>query len=270
MYVPDEILHRNPALFTLGYFAPECAYSDIAEVFARNGWVAFTHAPASPQQLLARFNRSHFGKPSRLSSQALWAVMRGGVRLAHELGVDIDEEFDISGHSRGGQTATNVALHRPDSVRSVILNEPAGMYDHNTLELSANIRPFIKKEMGDLPLGMVLRGARHMLSDIPRIACEGIDVSNCTIRERVQQLGELGIRTAAILGPDDTLISTEKIIELDQITHLEAFYEGPDGEVDHTWPQTNPVEAGFAQMQLLELLHQDASKDEPQQLTVAA
>lgn len=269
MYVPDKILHRNPIAFTNGYFATEMAYQGMARFFARNGVVAFTHQPAGAQQLLARFHQSHFGKPSKLSSQALWAVMRGGVRMAHELGVDIDEEFDLSGHSRGGQTATNVALHRPNRVRSVILNQPAGMYDHHTIELSGNVVPFFKHEVGDLPLRLVFDSARHMLRDVPRVIAEGVDVSNCRIRSNVERLAAHGIKTAMILGENDTLLSTQKIVALEQITDILAFYSGPEGRVDHTWPQTNPDEAGSAQIQLLKLLHNDASKDE-KQLAIAA
>lgn len=265
--VPDVILDPHPAVYAHGYFGFKAAYSKLRNATARNGKVAVTYHPPRTQNILASIDRKHFS-PQRLLVQAVIGAMRGTERKLEELGIEYSE-FDLSGHSMGGRSATEAALLNKDKVRTVTLNEAAGLEDHDLLMMLSRLPLFMKKELvpaivknefgRERTNDIVRQSAYYMLRNPYRTLLEGIIVANCDIREKVKNLGEFGIKTAILVGQADTLISADRTIAKSQgVADIIASYDAL--EANHIWPQTHSLETALTHHKILAKLHQDTSQ----------
>lgn len=265
--VPDKLLDPHPVVYAHGYFGFKAAYSELRHATARNGKIAVTYHPPRSQNMLTAFHSTHIISPQKLLIQAVIGAMRGTERLLEDIGTEHDK-FDLSGHSMGGRSATEAAHRNDGLVRSVILNEAAGLEEHDLAMMISRLPKFFKKELipaiikkefahnrtGDI----IKQSAHYMLRNPYKTLLEGIIVADCDIRDRVSDLGNLGIKTAILVGQSDTLISAERTAEKSMgISDIFAHYDAK--EANHIWAQTHPLETALTHKQILSALHPIAS-----------
>lgn len=258
--IPEEILDPHPLLFAHGYCGPQEAYAKVRKATARNGKIGITYGTPRTQENYASLHPTHLGNPTRLLAQAAWAAMRGSRKMSDKVGIDLSQvRYDLSGHSMGGGSAVRVAKRHKDLVRSVILNESAGLEPHNTIMMLGRLGGFARNELKESrDAALLLKSILHVMRNPVKLVAEGIAVSNCDIRKDVSQLGNMGIKTAAIFGLGDSLISAEKsFAHSDDIPDFFALYDDP--RAHHLWPQTNPFEVAMAHKQMLERMHSSKS-----------
>jgi hypothetical protein len=261
--VPEEILDPVPALLFHGYCGSEKAYERLRNVIARNGKVAITYETPRVQSGFASLHPRHLGKPARLLSQAPWIVMKKGLEDPSEVAdIDLTEcQYDTYSHSMGGPTSVALALLHPERFRSLYLDQSAGLEPHNTPMMIARLGNFSNHELRKIHDPALLTHSLRLMARNPfKLAAEGIMVSNCNIRERLREIGELGIKTATVFGRNDSLISAHKSIEHSgHIPDLAGVHLDP--RAHHLWPQTNPFDVAMAFQQVIGALN--ATEEDP-------
>ncbi len=268
--VPEDILDPVPMVYAHGYLGSEGAYSDLRNATARNGKIAITYDAPRTQDELSEFHPKHRNKPVRLLGQSVWAAMRGSLKAAALYDLPMEEVFDISGHSMGGRSASLAALRHPDYVRTVVLNEAAGLEPHNTLTmLLERVPKFLKNEIRPAQLGLATGSLGYVIRNPFRTLSEGIAVSNCDIRAEVRRLGDLGIKSAIVVGESDNLIPGNRVARYsgEGVADIFAMYDDP--RADHLWPQKRPLEVARTMTQLLERLHSDTPATDDNRLVAA-
>ncbi|MGI9028222.1 MAG: alpha/beta hydrolase [Candidatus Saccharimonadales bacterium] len=265
--VPDEIIDTVPVVYAHGYCAKE-AYPKLRNATARNGKTAITFDTPRVQKNLAGLHRKHILSPERLLAQAVYGAMRGASRIADETEIDTSV-FDLSGHSMGGRSATLAALQHPNRVRTVILNQSAGLYDHSFGDLVQRIPAFGKDdlipamrsgELADLYEfgGLALNGLYYIVRNPLKTAVEGISISNSDIRPDVKRLRDIGIKTAIMIGEADNYISGKKTRE-ESAGLADVFVIFSDPKANHLAPQKMPLMVAAAHAQVLKRLHEKTS-----------
>ncbi len=179
-------------------------------------------------------------------------------------------EFDIYGHSLGGDTAVNVASYlaeqkKDEGVRSVILDGTCGAEDHDFLEMLGRTKDFGKDELwpslwpiarnNDSRLGAQM--LFHVFRNLPRTLAEGVHAGTTDVRPRLQMLGELGIARAAILSASDTY-SPANSVERDSGHVFDKIYRREDPFSNHLAPQLDPVGTAIAIANVLDAMHPTA------------
>lgn len=253
--IPDEILDDTPTMIAHGYCGTEGAYAPFRNALARNGKVAGTYDTPRVQANFGSLNAKHFNQPTRLLSQSAWAAMRGTMKFASDQKLELKNEFDLIGHSMGAPTMTRTALKHPEHVRSVLMNEGAGFEPNNTLSLLGRVPAFAIKELPSADPRIIAGSAYYVMRNLYRTASEGMAVSNCDIRESVQKLGQLGIKTAIMFGQGDSLIHAARAARFSGEGVADKFVIYSRENADHLYLQKHPLEAAMAQLQILDTLH---------------
>jgi hypothetical protein len=267
--IPKEIRDPHRLLLSPGYCATQKAYAGLRHACARNGQVATTYE--IPQDLLnlIQYHPAHFLHPGRLLSQAPLAAIRGSRRIERKAGVRLEEESDAAGHSMGGPSDLELASLYPGLIRTIVLNQSPGLEPHNTFVMLNRLRRLKKNELKKTEDDIISQGIINILKDPLKTLREGLWVSNRNNQEKIEMLGKLGIKSAAIFGEDDSLVDGQKSLEHsgDKVD-IVAFY--PDPEAHHFWPQTNPFDVAMAIKQILDVLHKEESPSSAQPMPIAA
>lgn len=254
--LPQQVIDEVPLLIVPGYGGVKSAYQRLRQTVAAHGKPAVSFRPPRNQSMLGGLSPAHLLQPSKLQSQASWAVMRD-IEMADGPG-----EFDLLAHSMGGQTAINAALHKPEHVRSIIFMASAGLDLHTLRDMRERGTNFLKEELfpnlGRLAMGHHPKIApdtlHYIFRNSRRTIQEGISVANCDIREKVKSLGGIGIKTAALQFPADRLFPLDGVVKHSSKL-FDVFRVYSDPNAGHLTPQLDPVNVARANLSILEELH---------------
>ena len=246
--ITDEV----PLAITPGWGGPELAYRSLGVATAEMGKPSITYnAPRSKG--LHDLNPYHLFKVAKFASQAAWGVMRDVKDTLHH------ELFDVYGHFLGGQTAVNVALHKPQHVRGVILDGSCGLENTTLREMINRTGQFGKEELwpalpklarGNGPM-IGLQALHYIFRNPPRTLAEGLNAGSANLHPHIKELVARGIGAAAIQSPKDIYFHAEAV-ERDA-SHLfgDRFHVRHDPEANHLAPQLDPYGTAQAIMHLL-------------------
>lgn len=257
--IPEEITNPNPAVIAHGYCTPYMAYEGLQQAMAANGQITGLYHSPRNQKNLAGLHSKHLAHPERLLSQAVWGVMRGMMRHDSRIGLESDQ-FQLTGHSMGGYSIVDTATNHHEFVDSLLLNQPAGVGNNSTLKLVSRLPKFMQKELIPAitheeervsePLKLLLHSLRYILSNPYKTALEGLHASSCNSNQKLAQLGELGVKTAVVVGLADTLISATDAAKHGS-DHVDIFAAYADPRANHLYPITRPLETALTQMQII-------------------
>jgi pimeloyl-ACP methyl ester carboxylesterase len=258
---PEDITDPVPLVIAHGWGGPELAYSNLGEEVAKMRKPSITYGEGRSLGLLCDLNPLHLLKVAQLSSKAAWAAMR---YVRDEFG---HSKFDAYGHSLGGETVVNVAHHKPDHVRTVIVDGSTGLDDHTLIEMIGRTGEFGKKELWPA-LGKIARGsdpriglhALHYIARHPaRTLAEGLNAGSTNLHSRIERLGALGIGISAIQSPNDIYFPVEAVERHSRHLFGEHFHIRSDPESNHLAPQLDPLGTAHAIIQALDRHHPRAS-----------
>jgi pimeloyl-ACP methyl ester carboxylesterase len=281
--MPEEVLDPVPLGIAHGWFGMEGGYADLRHWVAQNGKPAVTVRPTRVVENLAGYHPAHLLHPERLLCQTMYGALKGIRKLREAEDMGLDASFgDLLGHSMGGRTAASIAQKRPDLVRSVTLVAAAGMEPHSVKDFVTNRIPnFIKYDVPSAAKNGHLRSylrpsAALELVDYTcrggmRTLREGISIGSCDIREIVQDLGDLDVKTAMLTYKADSMIPALASLEHSgNLVDVAALF--PYRRVGHLGPQTHPEATGQAQLEILDALNGTnlAGKHHPGTNSVAA
>lgn len=250
-----DITDPVPLFIAHGWGGPEQAYSRLGEEVAKRGKRSVTYGEGRSLGFLCDLNILHLLKVAQLSSKAAWAAMR---YVRDEFGY---EKSDAYGHSLGGETVVNVALHKPDHVRAVVLDGSCGLDDHSLPEMIGRTGQFAVGEL--LPaLGKIAwshgpRTGLHALHYIgrhpARTLAEGLHAGSTNLHTRIERLGELGIGVSAIQSPGDIYFPLHAVERDSRHLFGDHFHKRDDSEANHLAPQLDPVGTAEAVIYALDL-----------------
>ncbi|MEO8863186.1 MAG: alpha/beta fold hydrolase [Candidatus Saccharimonadales bacterium] len=246
-----------PLGFVNGYGGVKSSYRDVRHHSALAGKSAFTLQPVRSMSLKNTIEMRHLVHPELLPSMAVWAVMKA---ISAEHGI---EEYDLSGHSLGGFIATNVAEHKPENVRSLILVASAGLERHNLRTMAKRGPGFIRHGLiPSLPhlrkqldtKSVIKQEANYMLRNPVRTIGEGFAAGRCNITRQVKHVGMMGIKTAALQFASDRLFLLDEVAS-QSASAVDIFSVFADPDAGHMAPILDPEAVVKAQLELLRDLH---------------
>lgn len=257
---PTLITDPVPLVIAHGWNAPASAYGPLAEEVARLGKPTLTYEEDRSMGLLGDLNPLNLLRVAALSSKAAWAATRFA---RDELG---HEKADAYGHSLGGKTVVNLALHKPEHMRHLVLDASVGLNKHRLPEMIGHTGEFAVLEL--LPaLGKLARShgpqtGLHMLNYIrrhpARALAEGLDAGSSNLHESIARLAYRGIGVSAIQSRHDVYFDAGAV-ERDS-GHLfgDHFHTREDPASNHLAPQLDPQGTAALIMHALDLrLHPD-------------
>lgn len=260
--IPEKITNPHPAVIAHGYCTPYAAYEGLQHAMAANGQITGLYYSPRNQKNLAGLHTKHFVHPERLLSQAVWGIMRGVIAQGDEIGLESDK-FQLTGHSMGGYSVVNAAINHPEFIDSLLLNQPVGIGNNTTMKLIMRLPTFMRRELIPAiiheeekisdPLKILLHSLRYVARNPYKTALEGINASSCNSRQKIADLGAIGIKTAVVVGLADTLISaTDAATHSGQ--HVDIFAAYADARANHLYPITRPLETALSLQQILRAL----------------
>lgn len=247
---PAEETDNAPVLIVPGYGGIMSAYRNFRHSLAEAGTPAISFR-VSRSQGKGDASPLNYLLIGELASKATYAIMKD----AHSRFGCM--EFDLVGHSWGGHAATNVAMRRPELVRSVTYLASVGLEDHSLAQMLGRSLAFVQYELapaleqlvGDSGAKIALESLHHILRNPARTAAEGIAAARCDIRPAVKRLGALGVKTAAVqfshdhfFPPEETTLHTKRLLDA---------YEVMPGWANHLAPQLQPARVVEAHRRLL-------------------
>lgn len=230
-----------PLVIAHGWNAPESAYGPLAEEIAMRGKPTVTYEEDGG--LAGDLNPLNFLRVAVLSSKAAWAATR---YVRDEFGY---EEADGYGHSWGGKTVVNLALHHPGHMRGLVLDSSVGLNRHHLPEMVGHTGEFAVLEL--LPaLGKLARShgpktGWHMFNYIRkhpgRSLAQGIDAGTANLHEGIEHLAHMGIGVSVLQSRNDVYFDADAV-ERDS-GHLfgEHLHTRDDPESNHLAPLLDPV-----------------------------
>lgn len=231
---PETGGQDTPLLIFNGLAGTEGAYDEFRSEVAQRGKPAISVRPVRGD-----YHLGHMLHPQKLASKAGLGVMRD---VTAEAGY---EKYDVWAHSFGGQPATELAIHRPELVRTVTLASAVGLDDHNLPKMIERLGDFARKDflpsLGKLAtMPSFIRDEVEYFGRNPALTlAEALSAGSCSLHERVQRVRELGIPVGAILYARDDFHPAEAVVR--HSSHLfDARHIYRDPEARHTSPQTDP------------------------------
>lgn len=264
----SDIIDPIPAMTFGGYLSDETSYEGLRKAVARSGKVTLT------QQVLGTFtgrNLKDITNPYELLYQSALEVIDIYPSLLNKLGVDVDDtKYDAYTHSMGGPVSIFLARRNPDLFRSIVMDGSPGLEPHHTGVMLSRLPYFFRKDLRKVGNPQLLgRTALSVGRDPLRYFAEGIMVSNCDIREGIQELREHGIKIASLFGLSDSLVSARNsIIHSGHIPDLAGIHF--NHKAHHLWPQTNPFDVAMAFKQALDVLHKEERPASAEPMPIAA
>lgn len=240
---PRDASHiTDPVVLTIahGWNAPESAYGPLAEAIALRGKPTVTYEEDT--DLAGDLNPLNLFRVAALSSKAAWAATRFA---RNTFGHD---QADGYGHSWGGKTVVNLAIHHPEHMRNLILDSSVGLNRHRLPEMVGHTGQFAVLEL--LPaLGKLARShgpktGWHMLNYIrkhpTRALAQGFDAGSANLHDGIEHLAYLGIGVSVLQSRNDVYFAADAV-ERDS-GHLfgEHLHTRDDPESNHLAPQLDP------------------------------
>jgi pimeloyl-ACP methyl ester carboxylesterase len=256
-YVKDQV----PLIIAHGWGGSELTYAELRQEIAKRGKPAITWNSPRSKGWLNDLNLFHLSEVAKFSSQAGWGVLKA---VKNRFGY---EQVDEYGHSMGGETVVNLAIHSSEHVRAVILDGSCGLDFHTLQEMIIRTGEVGRKELlpviGRLALSssprLGIQVAHYVFRNPGRTIAEGVNAGSTNLHQRLEMLGEQGIYRAAIQSEDDTFFPVRKV-ERDSRHLFDAFHIREDPSANHMAPQLDP--AGTAET-VIRLLNQVQPKPEP-------
>lgn len=248
-----------PLIITPGYGGIKPAYRDLRAALVTHGKPAVTFRPPRTQRSGGFFNLKHLRHPERLLAQSTAAVAKDVVER-YGL-VESFDKVDAVGHSMGGPAVVNAAHKKPELFRSITAVASAGLDGHNLFVLAQRMPKILSDEMVPAIRDMRARSDRKSLNDIIhymgsnplRTIAEGLAVGNGDIRQKVVDVGKLGVKTAALQFPSDRFFHIDKV--RDSSSQLFDYYsEFTDTKANHIWPQIQPSPVAHEIVRITNLL----------------
>lgn len=256
---PQLIQSEAVTVIAHGFGGIELAYADLRGEIARTGNVVATYDPPRSIGLVGDLNPATYKEADKLNSQAVWGVIRD---ISREFGYD---QFDILGHSMGGKSASDAALHKPDYIRNLILHGSVGVSDHRFLGMLLKAGGVAFDEIPHAGrhlihrhgLGVVRDAARYVLRNPVRFVAEGVITGDSDIREGLEMVRGERIKTAHVQYPADGFFSPHHVTSASShLFHIMHEYANP--RANHVTLQTDAKGVALAHLAISRGLERDA------------
>lgn len=257
----DDFTDEAPILLAHGYGGIKSAYQQLRTHIAQAGKPAITYRPARSMGLVGDLNPRNLFHPEELSGKAAWSVMRD-VRDA--LGY---EQFDLAGHSMGGRTIADIALLKPEHVRSAIFIASVGLDEQSVPRMIGRALHFLPKELPSVAgraisnkqARIALESLHYIIRNPQRTLAEGLSAAAANLRAHIEELDEQGTPTAAIQFQDDVFFPFDSTRRASQDL-FDVHHVYGNEKSNHLTPQVDPLGVSLAIRHVLDKLHVDAKK----------
>ncbi len=247
-----------PILLAHGYGGIKTAYQQLRSNIAQAGKPAITYRPARSMGIVCDLKPTNILHPEELSGKAAWGVLRD-IRDTHG-----HQQFDLAGHSMGGRTIADIALRKPEHVRSAIFIASVGLDEQSVPRMIGRALRFLPKELPSVARraiwdsrGRIAMESLHYIARNPqRTLAEGLSAAACNLRASIEDLDEQGTPTAAIQFQDDVFFpfdSTKQASE--NLFDVHHVYDNEKS--NHLTPQADPLGVALAIHRVLTELHHD-------------
>jgi pimeloyl-ACP methyl ester carboxylesterase len=251
--LPEELTRETSIIISHGYGAKAGVYDDMADYLASHGIATATYDAALRQGRLAGYNPKHWD-PARLVCQAPWGVIdrKGGIR--HHKKIDgPTNKFTIVGHSMGVRTAVKNAQLHPEDIDTIIGIDGAGITEgDNFVKYLERMPHFFKDEYldgiisGDISptqaAKISLGGFVYFASSLHKALAQGVSIGNSNIKSDIKGLREIGVNSALIVSPADTLVPADNAEAAagEHTDTADVFVRLPNEELGHLGPLRQP------------------------------
>jgi pimeloyl-ACP methyl ester carboxylesterase len=249
---PADTTDDVPVVIIPGFCGIRSAYDQLAHALAERGKPAITVQPVRGRLFPASLIPRRPEPVDKLASQAVWGAMRD-TKERHGY-----ETFDVLAHSMGGLIATRLVEHQADSIRSVTYLASAGLDgDHSprtmlarTLNGGAEDLLALVKSLKPVSDALASREVLHYVLRNPlRTVREALAVSTCNLTEDVQNVGYLGVKTAALQFAADRYFPLS-LVEAHSGNAFKHFEVYGDTLAGHNAQQSDPEGVADAYLRL--------------------
>jgi pimeloyl-ACP methyl ester carboxylesterase len=250
-------IDRIPLLVAGGYFGPETAYDEYRSQLAQRGKWAVTWNSARSLGLWHDLNLLNVMHPQILASRTALGVTRA---VTEATGF---KKFDGSGHSNGCQPIAELAIHRPDLMRTITFKGGVGLDQHNILQMAPRLGNFFIKDVARPRIAKLALDSEfakeeieYAAANVPLTFAEMYSAGSCNLHRHIKKIRQLGTPIAAIQYPQDDFFPLEAV-ERDSRHLFDIFHVFRDPSIRHTGPQEDPSGSAEAQLEVLgQLLHE--------------
>lgn len=225
-----------------GWNAPASAYDPLSEELAKLGKPNAVYEEDESLGLVCDLNPLNLLRVATLSSKAAWAATRF---VRDEFGHD---EADGYGHSLGGKTVVNLALHHSDHMRGLVLDASVGLNKHRLPGMIGRTGQFAVGEvvpaLGTLARSHGPKTAWHMFNYMRkhpgRALAKGVDAGSSNLHEGISRLTYRDIIVSLIQSRNDVYFDADAV-ERDS-GHLfgEHLHTREDPDSNHLAPLLDP------------------------------
>ncbi len=189
--MPLEITDEVPLVLMNGYFGIEASSAGLRKAIAEQGKPAVTYKiqRGSMRHLL---DLDHHLHPEKLHAQATHAVLRA-VRSDYDI-----EQVDVAPHSMAGLTLASLNHKALQHIRQAHMMAPVGINEMSMLGLGKRVPHLIMEDviplLRNLPFAVDSDGLRDVaryLANPVRLLSDGLAISFCDTRERLQEIREV-------------------------------------------------------------------------------
>ena len=245
-----DLIDDVPVLILHGLAGVEPSYGGLRHALAQMGKRAVTWKPVRSGGGLKDLDPRVYLHPSLLASRAGLGVARG---VEEYTGHGV---FDGFAHSNGGQTATDLAIHRPKLFRTITMASVVGLDPHNLGHMVDRLAKFGRHDF--VPsLGRLANEPKFIRQEVDYFGrnlsltfSEAISAGTCNLHERINRVKAKGIPVAAIQFALDDFHPADAVTK--HSSHLfDAYSVFKDPTARHTAPQTDPEGVAEAHLELI-------------------
>lgn len=252
-----DVTDPVPVLLVPGYGGTESAYWKLRHQITQHGKPAISYQPPRTKGWLQDLHPANSLRPHRLTSQAAYAVVKDVIdSFGHE-------SVDLSGHSMGGKTISDLALHRPELIRSLLYNASVGLDQHTVLQMLGRALICLRRDIGPEARHLLQESENRLAAEIThyvlrnpvRTAGEALVAASCNLERSIQTIRSHGIKTGAIQYHTDAFFPLPAFLNASQ--HLfDVVHVYRDPHSNHLQPQRDPAGVAKATVEVLHQLNQ--------------
>lgn len=253
---PNGMASQVPILLAHGYGGIKTAYQQLRSHIAQSGKPAITYRPARSMGLVGDLDPRNLLHPEELSGKAAWGVLRD---IRDSLGY---EQFDLAGHSMGGRTVADIAVRKPEHVRSAIFIASVGLDEQSVPRMIGRALHFLPKELPSVARRSIwdsrgriaMESLHYIIRNPQRTLAEGLSAAACNLRAHIEELDEQGTPTAGIQFQNDVFFPFDTIKQASEgLFDVHHVYDNERS--DHLTPQADPRGVALAIQRVLDELH---------------